>query len=153
MPWFYSRMDFRRYACDVAVAGAWAAVLGGVPSTLYALATGGDALEATRAAGAMLVPADSPTATLVAAALVAHLAVNFGWTAILVAALPRRHVVAWAVAAAILIAIIDLRIVATLFFPEVWALAFGPQLADHLAWGATLGVVLQRRFRYSVNAR
>jgi hypothetical protein len=29
-------------------------------------------------------------------------------------------------------------------FPEVAALAFWPQLADHLIWGACIGVVFQR---------
>ena len=136
-----------RYWRDLAVAGSWAAVLGGVPSTLYALATGGDPLEATLAAGTMLAPPGSSTATLVAAAVAAHLAVNFAWAAVLVRWLPARHRVAWAVAAAIAIAIIDLRLVAALFFPQVHALPFGPQLADHVAWGATIGMVLQRRFR------
>ena len=54
--------------------------------------------EATRAAGAMLIPATSSTAVL-------------------------------------------------LLFPEVAALAFWPQMADHLMWGACVGVVLQVRWK------
>ena len=42
-----------------------------------------------------------------------------------------------------LIALLDLRAIAPLFFPEVAALPFGPQLADHLAWGAVVGIVLR----------
>jgi hypothetical protein len=44
------------------LARAWFAanVLSGLPSTLQALLTGGDYLEATRAAGAMLIAPGSP---------------------------------------------------------------------------------------------
>lgn len=137
----------RTFAFDVLASGTAAAILGGIPSTVYALATGGDPLEATRAAGAMLVDPASEDAVLFAAAAVAHLGVNFFWAALLVWLLPRRHVLAWALVAATAIALIDLRVIAPLFFPEVHALAFGPQLADHLAWGASLGGVLAWRRR------
>jgi hypothetical protein len=138
------RFDF---AADVLVAGAWAAVLGGIPSTLFALATGGDALEATRAAGAMLVSPASSDARLVAAATVVHVGVTLFWASILVAVLPRRRFIAWAVAASAAIALLDLRVIAPLWFPEVAALAFGPQFADHVAWGAALGAGLRWRAR------
>jgi hypothetical protein len=82
----------------------------------------------------------------VAAALV-HAAVSFFWAAILFMLLPRRHVVLWAMAAAAAIGILDLRVIAPLFFPGVAALAFWPQMADHLMWGACFGLVLQRRLR------
>lgn len=137
----------RAFAADVLASGTAAAILGGVPSTVHALATGGDPLEATRAAGAMLVDPASADATLIAAAALAHLGVNFFWTALLVWLLPRRRVLAWALVAAAAIALLDLRVIAPLFFPEVHALAFGPQLADHLAWGAALGGVLAWRWR------
>ncbi len=65
--------------------------------------------EATRAAGAMLIPATS--------------------------------------SAAAAIGLLDLRVIAPLFFPEVAALAFWPQMADHLMWGACVGVVLQVRWK------
>jgi hypothetical protein len=132
---------------DVLVAGAWAAILGGIPSTLLALATGGDALEATRAAGAMLVSPASSDTTLIAAAAVVHVAVTLFWASILVAVLPRGHFIAWAVAASAAIALLDLRVIAPLWFPEVAALPFGPQFADHLAWGAALGAGLRWRAR------
>lgn len=137
----------RSFAADIIASGTAAAILGGIPSTVYALVMGADPLEATRAAGAMLVDPASADAMLIAAAAVAHLGVNFFWAILLAWLLPRRHVLAWALLAAVAIALIDLRVIAPLFFPEVHALAFGPQLADHLAWGAALGGVLAWRWR------
>jgi hypothetical protein len=106
-------------------------------------------LEATRAAGAMLIPAGSSDPALVLAAGVVHGSLSVFWAAVLAWVLPRRHTVAWAVAAGALIALLDLRIIARSFFPEVYALAFWPQFADHLAFGAVVGVVLSWRRRRS----
>jgi hypothetical protein len=130
---------------DLLAAGWTAALLSGIPSTVYALATGADATEATRTAGAMLIPASSGLPALFAAAAVAHLTISFFWAAILVAILPRKHVIAWATTAAALIGIFDLRIIAPLFFPQVADLPLGPQMADHLMWGASLGWALAHR--------
>jgi hypothetical protein len=113
-------------------------LLSGIPSTLYALASGGDAMEATRAAGAMVGRPHS----IVAAAAV-HAAVSLFWCAVLWLALPTRHTTLWALAAAAAIAVLDLRIIAPLAFPEVAVLAFWPQFADHLAWGACVGVTFE----------
>jgi hypothetical protein len=135
------------YWRDLLAAGWTATLVGGMPSTLYAFATGGDPLEATRAAGAMLIPAGSRTIELVLAAAMVHVCVSFSWAAILVRVLPRRQVVLWASAAAALIGLIDLRVIAPVFFPEVADLPLGPQMADHLMWGASLGWVLARRSR------
>ena len=135
------------YWGDLLVAGWTATLLGGTPSTLYALATGGDPMEATRAAGAMLIPAGSGTIELVLAAAVVHVCVSFFWAAILVRILPRRRVVLWATATAAIIGLLDLRVIAPVFFPEVAALPLGPQMADHVMWGASLGWVLGRRSR------
>lgn len=49
-----------------------------------------------------------------------------------------------ALSAATAIAVLDLRIIGRLL-PEVYALPFWPQLADHLAWGITVGAVLKWR--------
>jgi len=95
----------------------------------------------------MLIRADSPLAHLIAAAAVAHSAISFFWAAILTYALPRRHTVAWALGAAVLIALLDLRVIAPLMFPEVARLPFWPQVADHLMWGASLGAALWWRRR------
>jgi hypothetical protein len=122
---------------------AWlaATLLSGIPSTLHALVTGRDPLEATRAAAAML----PLTPSLLVNAGIVHCAVSMFWAVILWLVLPRRHAAAWAVAAAALIGILDLRIIAPRFFPEVAALEFWPQMADHLAWGLCLGPVIQKR--------
>ena len=48
----------------------------------------------------------------------------------------------WATIAAIAIGLIDLLVMAPAFFPAVAALAFWPQMADHLAWGLLLGAAL-----------
>jgi hypothetical protein len=135
---------------DVIQAWLAASVLGGLPSTLYALATGGDALEATRAAGAMLLPSDSALGRLAMAAALVHGTVSFFWAAILAQLLPMRRVLAWSIAASALIGLVDLRVVAPAFFPEVAALEFWPQLADHLMWGACVGTVLAWRQRLAL---
>jgi hypothetical protein len=134
-----------RFVSDVVIAAAAAALLSGIPSTLYAWLSGGDVLEATRAAGAMLIPPQSGTAPLFAAAAVVHIAITLFWAALLAWLLPRQHIFWGAVAASAVIAMIDLRLIARLWFPEVYALAFWPQFADHIAWGATLGAVLAYR--------
>lgn len=101
-------------------------------------------MEATRAAGAMLIPASSSDRELFFAAALVHGAVSLFWTVVLVPVLPRRHTVAWAMLALALIAVLDLRVIGQLF-PEILALAFWPQFADHLAFGALLGGVLAYR--------
>jgi hypothetical protein len=132
---------------DVFYAYVVATIFSGLPSTLHALATGADPLEATRAAGAMLVPPAAGTATLVAAAAVVHPAVSLFWTAVFVFLLPRRRLVLWAVLGSAAVALLDLRVIAPLFFPSVAALAFWPQFADHLMWGVLLGGTLWLRLR------
>jgi hypothetical protein len=131
------------------IAAACAALLSGLPSTLHAWWTGGDILEATRAAGAMLIPASSSDMALFSAALIVHTSVSLFWATVLTWVLPQRNTLIWAVAAAAGIAVLDLRIIGPLF-PEVHALPFWPQFADHLAWGATLGAVLTWRYRRGV---
>jgi hypothetical protein len=127
-----------------ALATAWliATVFSGAPSTLHALATGGDPLAATFAAGRMLVDSASPW-VLFAAASVVHGSVSIFWTLVAGAVLPRRHTALWAIAMSAAIGVLDLRLIAPLSFPPVAALAFWPQMADHLMWGACLGGTLQ----------
>ena len=126
----------------------WVATLfSGLPSTLHALATGADPLQTTRAAGAMLLPHASATPVLFAAAAIVHPAVSLFWTLVFGFALPRRHVVAAAIAGSLAVALLDLLVIAPRFFPAVAALPFWPQLADHLAWGTLLGGTLLWRLR------
>jgi hypothetical protein len=131
---------------DALLAATCAAFLSGIPSTLYAWYSGGDILEATRAAGAMLVPPHSSDRELLAAATLVHGTVSLFWATILTWLLPRKRILMWSVLAAAAIAMLDLRVIARVFFPEVYALDFWPQFADHLAWGAAVGATLHWRF-------
>ena len=125
-------------------AGAAGAVVGSVPSTIWALATGGDPLEATVAAGSMLLPHEHRRAPLVAAAVPVHLAFSFGWAIALAHVLPRRHTAAAGALAGLGIAALDLGI-GRRIFPRVRELPLRPQVADHLAYGLAVGFVLARR--------
>jgi hypothetical protein len=129
---------------DALAAGSWAAVLSGVPSTLHALATGRDPLEATKAAGSILLPGERRTLPLVAAAAPVHLALSLGW-AVVLARLGVRGPLRGA-AAGLAIAALDLG-VAGRAVPRVRALPLGPQLLDHAAFGAIVGMRLARRTR------
>ena len=142
-----SPRPIRSLAGDVLVPGAWAAVLSGIPSTLFAALTGGDTMEATRAAVAMLISPARSDGALLAAAAVVHITVTLFWATVLALWLPRRHVIIASMAALALIAVLDLQVIARWFFPEVYALPFWPQLADHLAWGAAFGAALEWRRR------
>jgi hypothetical protein len=133
---------------DAAVAGAIAAVASGAPSTLHALATRRDPLEASLAAGTLLLPGERRPSRLLAAAAVAHAALSLGWAAVLSACLPRRHTAAWAVPAGLAIAALDLGVVGRRL-PRIRALALAPQLADHIVYALTVGAVLSSRRRRS----
>jgi hypothetical protein len=74
---------------DLFVAWLAATVFSGLPSTLYALVSGADPLEATRAAGAMLLPA-----------AIVHPLGSLFWVAVFGCLLPRRRVALWRNAAA-----------------------------------------------------
>ncbi len=127
------------------VAGALAGVLGGIPSTVYLLATGGDLFASLNALAAMVNANELPILARLAVAGGVHFAVSFGWAGVLVALLPRRAPILGALVSSALIAVLDLILIAPRFFAEVAALAFMPQLADHLAWGLTVGAVLRAR--------
>jgi hypothetical protein len=129
---------------DAAAAGAVGAVLSGAPSTLHALATGGDPLEATLAAGTLLRPGETRPGRLLAAAIPVHLALSLGWALPLAATLPRRRTTLAGAAAGLAIAALDLGTVGRRT-PRVRALALLPQLADHVAYGAVVGAVVARR--------
>ena len=122
-------------------AGAWAAVLSGVPSTVYAFATGRDPLEATTAAGSILLPRETRRLPLVLAAAPVHLALSFGWALALEKGRVRGTVPG--VAAGLAIAALDLGLVGRRF-PRVRGLPLAPQVADHVAYGAVVGFVLAR---------
>jgi hypothetical protein len=125
------------------IAGAVAGVVSGAPSTVHALVTGGDPLEATAAAGAMLLPAETSTVRLVAAAVPVHAVISVGWGVVLAKVLPRKATTAWGAVAGLAIAALDLGVAGRLF-PRVKALPVAPQVLDHLVYGAVVGAVLAR---------
>jgi len=131
---------------DGVAAGAVAALASGVPSTVHALATDGDPLEATAAAGSLVLPNEKRTARLLAAAAPVHLLLSLGWGVALSAVLPRRRTVAAGALAGALIAALDLGLIGRRF-ERIRSLPAAPQIADHLAFGALVGAVVERRRR------
>jgi len=129
---------------DALPAGAAGALLSGVPSTAVTVLRGERLRDGATAAGTILLPAERRTLPLVAAAIPVHLALSFGWAAVLSAALPRRSTVPAAVVAGLLIAAFDLEVVGRAF-PAIRALPQGRQWADHVAYGLAVGVVVRRR--------
>jgi len=129
---------------DALAAGVVAAAVSGAPSTLWALATGGDPAEATLAAGTVLLPDETRRARLLAAAVPLHLTLSLSWAVVLERVLPRGRELSAGAVAGLGIGILDLGVAAHLF-PRLRALPLLPQLADHLAYGATVGLVLARR--------
>jgi hypothetical protein len=95
----------------------------------------------------MVLPAQSTLAALLIAAAVVHGTVSLFWALVFGAALPRRRVPLWSVLGSAAVALLDLKVIAPMFFPSVAALAFWPQFADHLTWGALLGVTLHVRMK------
>ncbi len=129
---------------DAFIAGAVAAVLSGAPSTTHALATGASPVEASLAAGTLLLPGEERASRLLPAAMFAHGALSLGWAMVLAVALPRRRIVAWSVPAGLAIAALDLGLIGRRF-PRIRALAPIPQILDHLAFAAAVAWVLERR--------
>ena len=131
---------------DVLLAGTVAALVSGAPSTLWALARREDMLAAARAAGALRVPDERRTGALLLAAAPVHLGLSIGWAAVLGKALPPRAEPAWGAVGGLAIAALDLGLIGRRL-PAIRGLPQGPQWADHVAFGVTVGVVLQRRRR------
>ena len=129
---------------DGAAAGAWAAVLSGAPSTSEALLRGEDPLEATAAAGSILLPTESRRGRLLVAALPVHLALSLGWACGITLVAPRGREIPFGAAAGLAIAGLDLGVIGRRF-PRIRALRPGPQVADHVAFGLVVGWVLARR--------
>jgi hypothetical protein len=120
-------------------AAAWAALLSAAPSTLHALTAGRDPLEATLAAGSILLPGETRRTPLLAAAVPVHLALSLGWAL----ALDRAGVrgAGRGALAGLAISVVDLSIAGRVR-PRIRALPLLPQLADHVAYGAIAGHVL-----------
>ena len=131
---------------DVLAAAAVAAVLSGAPSTAHALLARTNPLEASLAAGTLLLPHEQRATRLLPAAAVAHAALSLGWAVVLAAILPRRRTALPAVGAGLAIAALDLGVVGRRF-PRIRALALVPQILDHVAYAVVVGAVLERRRR------
>jgi hypothetical protein len=129
---------------DGIAAGSVAAVVSGIPSTVHAAVTGRDPLEATLAAGSILAPNESRRGRLFLAAAPVHGAISLGWAFVLARALPPRPTLAAGAGAGLAIAALDLGVIGRRF-PRIRSLPVGPQLADHIVYGATVAAVLSRR--------
>jgi hypothetical protein len=125
----------REGAGDALAAGLAGAVLAG---------RGDDVLDGARAAGAIVLPRERRTPVLLAAAVPVHLALSFGWAAVLAAVLPRRAAPASGVVAGLGIAALDLGVIGRRI-PAIRALPQGRQWADHVAYGLAVGVALWLR--------
>ncbi|MBO2451049.1 hypothetical protein J4573_28395 [Actinomadura barringtoniae] len=134
----------RDRARDVVVAAAVAGVVSGAPSTLHALLTRRRPIEATLAAGTMLLPRESRSVPLALAAVPVHAALSLGWAGVLGAVLPARRAAGAGAAAGLVIAALDLGVVGRRV-PRIRALPQVPQVADHVAFGLVVGWVLARR--------
>jgi hypothetical protein len=122
------------------LAGATAAALSGLPSTVHALATGADVLASTRAAGTLIPRARNK----VLAGVLAHLAVSAFWTTVLAAVNRHRRLgAAGGAAAGIVIAALDLELIGR-HHPAIRDLPRVPQWLDHVAFGALVGGLLTR---------
>ena len=122
-------------------AAVWAAALSGIPSTLHALATGRDPLEAVYAAGTILLPGETRPQRLLAAAVPVHLGISIAWTVVLDRAGVRGAARAASPASRSPRSTSDSSGGA---FSASGALPFAPQLADHAAFGAIAGRMLQQ---------
>jgi len=122
-----ARADFRR--------AALAGLLSGLPSTAFALLRGRDPLEATRAAGRLLLPDARSDVSVLAAAALAHTTLTTGWTAVL------HRLPGGALRGAgygLVIAALDLglaRVIRGRRFGAIAELELLPQVADHVAFG------------------
>jgi hypothetical protein len=129
---------------DAVVAGAAAALVSGVPSTLHAILSGIDPLEASLAAGTLLLPDERRPSRLLPAAMTAHAGLSLGWAFVLAVSLPRRHPLPWSAVAGLGIAALDLGVVGRRL-PRIRVLPLLPQVLDHVAYATTVGCVLSRR--------
>jgi hypothetical protein len=129
---------------DGLAAGAVSALLSGAPSTIYALVRGRDPLEATAAAGSMVLGQDADRNALIAAAVPVHVGISVAWGLVLAFGLPRKKTLLWGTVAGVAIAATDLGLIGPRF-PLIARLDKGPQVADHIAFGVIAGAVIARR--------
>ena len=134
----------RTVLIDALRAGLPAALLSGLPSTAYAVLLQCDPLEATVAAGSILLPRERRRIRLLAAAIPVHFALSAVWTVGIAVVLPRRNPLAEGTLAGLIIAALDLGVIGSRF-PRIRALKTGPQIADHVAFGIIAAAELARQ--------
>ncbi len=133
---------------DALHAGLVAAAVSGAPSTAIALARGEDALDGARAAGTLLLPHETRTLPLLAAAVPVHLALSLGWAVVLDRTVPSGREPLGCLLGGLAIAALDLEVIGRRL-PRIRALPQGRQWADHVAYGLAVGAVLRRRRLHS----
>ena len=121
-----------------------AALLSGLPSTIHALIVKADPLEATAAAGSILLPGEARRARLIVAAIPVHLGLSVAWAVAMAAVLPRRNPPLEGTVSGLVIAAVDLGVIGRRF-PRIRALRSLPQIADHVAFGILVATILARR--------
>ena len=122
-------------------AGAVAAIVSGIPSTIYELSRGNDPLESTRAIGSMVTNSEDES-TLLLAAVPVHMAVSLWWAIVITRVLPARKRLVLSGLLGAAIALFDLRVVGHRF-PRIRALPLGPQIADHVMFGIVVAALTQ----------
>jgi hypothetical protein len=130
----------------VVKAGLAGAAMSGLPSTVITLARRESLLDGARAAGAILLPRETRTPVLLAAAVPVHLGLSLGWAAV-IARLPRQGAMVGALAG-LAIAAVDLGVIGRRI-PAIRALPQKRQWADHVAYGLSVSYLLKRTQRSS----
>jgi hypothetical protein len=128
----------------VVKAGLAGAAMSGLPSTVITLARRESLLDGARAAGAILLPRETRTPVLLAAAVPVHLGLSLGWAAV-IARLPRQGAMVGALAG-LAIAAVDLGVIGRRI-PAIRALPQKRQWADHVAYGLSVSYLLKRTQR------
>jgi hypothetical protein len=124
------------------LAGLSAAVVSGVPSTVWAVVRRHDCLAAVRAAGTLLPRRRRRPSVL--GGIVVHVAVSGFWTTVFaLVARRRRLTVVHGALAGLGIAAVDLGVIGRRY-PAIAALDTPAQVADHVLFGAMLGHYLSR---------
>jgi hypothetical protein len=98
-----------------------ATLLSEFPSTVYALLARRDSLEASVAAGSILIPREQRTDRLLVAAIPVHIILSAAWAVVLGGALPRKRPILKGTIAGLAISAIDLGIVGRRY-PRIRAL-------------------------------
>ena len=124
-------------------AGAIAGILSGIPSTAVSVARGWDPLQATEAAGTILLPREHRRKALLLAAIPVHGAISVAWAIVMTLLLPSRRPLLWGGAWGLAIAAFDLGVMGRRL-PRIRALPLGPQVADHLAYGVIAAACIER---------